>query len=189
MRLNVGCGTNLIPGWINADLYPTNGATFIDSTKPLLYPDNSMEAVFSEHQCEHQTPHHVWDFMDECYRVLIPGGWLRIAVPAVPQILHALTNDIELSKRYCEYMKVRGWCDGSIKDTIKASIFQHGHQSVWDRSVLKAYFEAIGFTNISNHKPGESNQSLLCGLEGHGRVIGHDLNLLETLCVQGQKKE
>ncbi len=51
------------------------------ASKPLPYNDNQMDAVYANHILEHFLPHQIHPFLKEVFRVLKPGGILRISTP------------------------------------------------------------------------------------------------------------
>lgn len=108
-RLNLGCGHNAVDGWDNYDRSPMimlrkipalRGVLYKlkvlhadhmktwpeniiqrDLSKPLPYPDNTAEAVYSSHMLEHLYLDDARALLRECFRVLRPGGLIRFAVP------------------------------------------------------------------------------------------------------------
>jgi predicted SAM-dependent methyltransferase len=82
LRLNIGCGTNTLPGWINIDHYARQPGVVedIDATD-MPYADGSVDAVLAEHVLEHFSfaeERLVWR---EVARVLRPGGTFTLEVP------------------------------------------------------------------------------------------------------------
>jgi predicted SAM-dependent methyltransferase len=80
--LHLGCGPNLLPGWVNIDRVARTPEvrTDIDLTR-LPWPDASVAAILAEHVFEHlgfTEEQQVWT---EAARVLQPGGTLTIEVP------------------------------------------------------------------------------------------------------------
>jgi predicted SAM-dependent methyltransferase len=81
--LNIGCGEHVYPQFVNLDYFWRPGINIcLDITKkgyPL--PDNSMEGVYTEHCLEHIPLSAGEKNLKEMYRVLKPGGTVRIVVP------------------------------------------------------------------------------------------------------------
>jgi predicted SAM-dependent methyltransferase len=93
LLVNVGCGPNGKPGWVNLDAdlrahvnrrldpYPALTARY-DCRRRLPFPDGSVKAVFTEHFLEHlHYEEELPTFLRETHRVLQAGGILRIVVP------------------------------------------------------------------------------------------------------------
>jgi SAM-dependent methyltransferase len=94
--LNLGCGNRFHPDWINVDLFP--GASRVrqhDLRKPLPFPDQSFEAVYHSHVLEHLPRAAAPGFLGECYRVLVPGGVLRVVVPDLESIARLYLQSLE----------------------------------------------------------------------------------------------
>ena len=83
-RLHIGCGPHLLDGWLNADYEPrARSVLCLDATCRFPLPSNSFDTVFSEHMIEH-VPHAGGAVMlSEIFRVLRPGGRVRIT-PVMP---------------------------------------------------------------------------------------------------------
>jgi SAM-dependent methyltransferase len=82
-KLNVGCGHDIKEGHINIDYCPGPGVDMVaDITRPLPYPDSSVDEIYCAHTLEHIQR---WeDVVIEFYRILRPGGKLIIRVPITP---------------------------------------------------------------------------------------------------------
>ena len=109
MRANLGCGSQICPDWINIDLVRTGpGVVAHDLSTGIPLPDASCEVVYHSHVLEHLRRPDAQFFMRECFRVLKPGGILRVAVPDLEQICrqYLLTLDRALAKGVhaaCDY--------------------------------------------------------------------------------------
>lgn len=108
MKLNIGCGSQIHPDWINADLSPAApGIVPVDIRKGLPFEAASFDAVYHSHVLEHLTRAAGKAFIIECRRVLKPGGVLRIAVPDLERIArlyleldHAAAGDASWDAKY-----------------------------------------------------------------------------------------
>lgn len=76
--LHLGCGFNRLPGWLDTDIAPDYGVTFLDVTQPFPVPDNSFDLIFAEHLAEALAPEALGEMLRECHRILRPGGTLRL---------------------------------------------------------------------------------------------------------------
>lgn len=65
----------------------------------LPFPDKSIESIISHHCLEHIGPGFL-RLMDECHRVLTPGGIFRIIVPFFPS--YAAVADPDHKRYFCE---------------------------------------------------------------------------------------
>lgn len=79
-KLNLGAGELWLPGYVNVDI--DGGGEPVDlSIFPWPYNDNSIGTIVASHILEHFTKYNALRFLNECYRILAPGGWLFVAVP------------------------------------------------------------------------------------------------------------
>jgi SAM-dependent methyltransferase len=80
-KLNLGAGDDRLPGFLNVDILP--GATVdvvVDlNTRPWDIVSESVDHIRAYHIFEHLVDKA--STLNECYRVLIPGGILEFEVP------------------------------------------------------------------------------------------------------------
>lgn len=118
VKLNLGCGPTAVPGWVNIDRSPN---TVLDRLGPakralgtvgllsrehmatwsrdivradirkLPYPNGSAVAIYSSHTLEHLYFRDAQRVVAECFRVLQPGGVLRLALPDAYAMAMAFT--------------------------------------------------------------------------------------------------
>lgn len=85
--LNVGCGRRFHCDWVNVDLVPMSGSVIAyDVSNGLPFGDEHFDAVYHSHVLEHLSPESGRALIDECQRVLRPGGVIRVVVPDLEQI-------------------------------------------------------------------------------------------------------
>lgn len=80
-KLHLGCGGNYLAGWLNTDYYRDDKRSRLDVTKRFPFPDGSFDFAFSEHMIEHISYTDARTMISECFRVLKPGGVLRLSTP------------------------------------------------------------------------------------------------------------
>ena len=174
LKLNLGCGNNKIPGWENHD-------ADVDIKVKLPWPDNSASHIFIEHCVEHVPYKSAIQFFYDAYRVLAPGGVLRVTVPSFEQI--AKCNELDYFKFTMQWQKL----GPTKRGAMSAIAFAHGHEMIWNAQLLHDALYLAGFDNVSFEKPGQSSDPVLRGVEGHGRVISDKFNNIESCVCEAHK--
>ena len=89
MNVNLACGNTYIDdkNWINFD-YVSTGKSVLqaDLLAKLPLVDSSIDFVYTSHFLEHIPRKYLNSFLSECYRILKPGGIIRIVVPDLEEI-------------------------------------------------------------------------------------------------------
>jgi hypothetical protein len=174
LRLNLGCGTNRIPGWQNHD-------ADVDITKHLPWPDNSASHISIEHCVEHVPYKLAIEFFKEALRVLAPGGTLRVTVPSLEQIAKCDDSD------YWQFTTKWQQLGATKRGSMHSIIYAHGHETVWNAQLMRDTLFFAGFDVVTAYQPGQSDDPVLRGVEGHGRVIGDKFNLIESCSHEARK--
>jgi SAM-dependent methyltransferase len=82
LKLDLGCGKNKREGFIGVDCRKFDGVDQVaDLTKPWPWADNSVSVAHSSHFIEHLTAEQRIHFVNELYRVLVPGGTCSLIAP------------------------------------------------------------------------------------------------------------
>lgn len=81
LKLHLGCGKKYIPGFLHVDVINDAHIHYNGSVCNLPYEDNSASLIYASHVLEHFGRSNVTDVLLEWYRVLAPGGVLRLSVP------------------------------------------------------------------------------------------------------------
>lgn len=109
LKLNVGCGRNTMPDFLNCDLDPAPHVDrAFDLQKEWPFEDDSAGVVYASHVLEHLTD--PFTFMRQAHRVLMPGGQMTIRVPYGNH-----------RSAWWDLTHVRPWFAESF------CMFQHGH--------------------------------------------------------------
>ena len=189
--LHLGCGGNLLAGWLNTDLLPERGnVVVLDCTRPLPFADGAFHRIFSEHMIEHIPLAAARGLLAECRRVLRAGGAIRLATPNLAQVcrFHTMRSDPTVA-RYLAWSRPRYAVPGPGSDAahvINSLFYHHGHRFLYDEETLSALLREAGFINCVACAPSESPRPGMAGLEHHGHVMGDEFNRLETLVVEAQ---
>lgn len=83
VKIDLGCGPNKREGFIGVDSRQFDGKVDVvhDLTKKWPWADGSVEEAHSSHFVEHLTGPERIHFVNELYRVLVPGGKCQLIVP------------------------------------------------------------------------------------------------------------
>jgi predicted SAM-dependent methyltransferase len=196
-KLHLGAGNWILPGWLNTDLFPTHrGMIYLDVTRRFPFADSTFDYVFSEHMIEHVDYDSGMTMLRECYRILKPGGKIRIATPDLEVLigLHS-QGKTDLQRRYIQWFTDRGLPGGETYNdvfVINNAFRAWGHTFLYDRETLRTAMAKVGFENLTFGNPGVSDDANLSGLESHGKeILAEEINQFETFVVEGeaQKRE
>ena len=86
MKLNLGCGTHHIKGFINVDIRKKVSPDLVCDVRSLPFPDNSCEIVVAYDILEHLSWRETVPVLKEWLRVLSPKGFMLIRVPDFDRI-------------------------------------------------------------------------------------------------------
>jgi predicted SAM-dependent methyltransferase len=79
-KLNLGCGNDIRPGYVNLDIVDYGGNMIHDiNTFPYPFPDNYFDEIYASHVLEHLNSFH--NTVTELYRISKPGGILEVYAP------------------------------------------------------------------------------------------------------------
>lgn len=174
LKVNFGCGQNYLTGWENHDIE-------VDIRNPLPYKDSSVDFIFIEHCIEHVNIHEAFRFFQRSFKILKHGGVIRVSVPCIDSIYK------QASEPYLEWLRRQGWGDGTKESAVYNIVFNHGHQTIWTTDTLSIMLLTAGFYRTTLCSPMKSEHSEFCNIEGHGRIIGHAFNCIETGVVEATK--
>ena len=81
MKLHLGCGPRHIPGFIHVDLLRAPHVDIVGPVERLPMGDATVSLIYASHVLEHFGRIEYKAVLKEWFRVLAPGGILRLAVP------------------------------------------------------------------------------------------------------------
>jgi len=166
-KLHLGCGANIIDGWLNADLIETDSVPpeakkhlasifIMDATKTFPFPDGPFSHIYCEDFLEHFDQKDGLSITAECFRVLKPGGVWRISTPSFDKILPRL--------------------DLTARERINLGHWNWGHKLLYTETYAATILRAAGFTPVTPCAYGASEECAFQGIDT--REEQSDLNLI-----------
>ena len=190
-KLQIGSERNVLKGWLNTDIRPRNGAVFLDARSRFPFNNSTFDYIFSEHLIEHLGYKEGLEFLKECYRILKPGGKMRVATPDL-RFFVELYNPAktEAQGKYISWITDTFLKDLSEKKDVFVinNIFTNwGHKFIYDFQTLRDEMVKAGFVNITQCEVGESGDENLKGIESHFKDEFAEYSKMETFVVEGTK--
>lgn len=177
--LHVGCGDNLLPGWLNVDKLLGRGRLYFDAARPFPFPSGTFDYVFHEHFIQYLSLREGERFLRECRRVLKPGGVMRSNTLELGLLGRLSPEYVDWASRDQIGTELRSPC--LVANNL---IYGYGFRFLYDRQFLGDMLGRAGFSQLVEAAPGQSAHPRLQGLEGHGQVIPEAFNRLETFVIE-----
>ncbi len=192
IKLNLGCGAVRPEGWINTDSsinarlqkfpligkamakffkrpqYHSKNFQYMNLNKQWTFNSNSVDIVYASHLFEHLSSKSASLFLKESYRVLKPGGCIRIVVPDLYKICKAYINEYEegntddptqyimwaINMHRENQYKNLNWAKKII---FGIQDYPHQHKYMYDEKSLLYKLKNTGFQDILSFEYGISN--------------------------------
>ena len=191
-KLHIGASRSLLPGWLNTDFILENPeVVYLDATQRFPFADNVFDYVVSEHMIEHIDYAGGQAMLRECFRVLKPGGKIRLTTPDLQVLAHLCAPEkTEAENNYINFVADQWFAEVNHKRgvfVLNNAFRSWGHQFLYDSETLRRALAGHGFEDLKNFKPGDSDDPNLRGLETHGKIIGNEaINQFESFVVEAR---
>jgi len=145
LKLNLGCGDQILGGYINCDMYNAKADMQFDA-KEIPYEDDTVDEIFASHLLEHFSYAEIDGILKEWKRALKPGGKLVIETP---DAYHSY-------KRFCEaYEKGDTFWQNKLYGHLHAFPWVEGqvHKFLFTENQLGVFLSQAGFINAKRVIP------------------------------------
>jgi len=152
IHLHLGCGTKRLPGFVNIDgnLF-RNPDIWLDLRNGLPFPNGSVDSAYASHVFEHFYPDELTRILRECFRVLLPGGGLRIVVPDMGSAVRAYLSGHQAF--FPDFPRPYESLGGKLSNLL---FCEGGHRQGFDFSHLKELLQEANFSEVSQLSAEES---------------------------------
>jgi predicted SAM-dependent methyltransferase len=135
LRLNLGSYLDRKPGFCNVDLAGIPVDVAWNIVRPLPFPSASVDVVCHDHTIEHLSLSEGVALTQDCFRVLRPGGRLRISVPDASAAIRAYVAG-EARQAPTPLLE------------MQRLFYDWGHRTMYDSATLSMLLGECGFTEI-----------------------------------------
>ncbi len=190
-KLQIGCGDHILDEWLNSD-YSSISKEIIHLNVKKTFPfrEKEFDFIFSEHMIEHVSYEWGRKMLSECFRVLKPGGKLRISTPDLFFLIDLYRDDkSSLQKEFITH-SVDNCIDYApdYEDTfvINNYVRAWGHEFIYDEKTLSHLLGKAGFINVTRCIVSESQNDVFRKLENVSRKPT-GMIALESLVLEGER--
>lgn len=160
--VNLGCGSVTFPGWLNIDADDDGADIKHNLTGGLPFvPDDQIDAIYSEHFLEHISRKAAALLLRDCLRVLRPGGYIRLALPDLDELMrayHARDRHPEVNESFREelgdVLQTRG-------ELFNIAMRGWSHTYMYNREDIGMMLDRAGFVQIKSVEFGRSEVDML----------------------------
>jgi predicted SAM-dependent methyltransferase len=191
-KLQIGTCFNPLAGWLNTDIQIQDPCVvYLNALHEFPIPSGTFDYVYSEHVIEHLPFEGGLSMLKESFRVLRPGGRIRVATPSLDAFVRLFDGVDAEGRQFIDFMSqtcLPGLPVRSAALVMNNTFRAWGHLFIYDAYTLSEALKVAGFVDVKVYGYGESNDLNLNGLETHGRdngASGQAAGRYETMAVEG----
>lgn len=184
-RLHLGCGRNIMDGWIDVDSQPLPGVDHVHDVRDGL-PVDDVKFIFAEHFIEHLTYDEALTLLVRCRDALRADGVLRLSTPNLDWVwVTSYSSRYQPTSSTTALIDSAEWShdDAAALDCLRLNrAFRGwGHKFLWNAAMLEVALRHAGFAELAWRAYGQSDHPELAGIERHRQY--DDLPTLSHLIV------
>lgn len=155
MKVHLGCGTNIKPGYINCDVMPGSGVDKVFAVHRLPFETDSANEIIAEHLIEHLTFYEFNQMCAECFRVLAPGGKLVLECPDLLEICREFleASDFQRFESNKGHWPLIAQIYGHQRGRSEEEIRSQTHKSGYTFPRLQSVLTGVGFKSVTRFEP------------------------------------
>lgn len=194
LKVNLGCGNHTPEGWVNVDyafgarlakipffrvinkkigLFQMDWDDRIkihDLRRTFPFDNGSVDVVYTSHTLEHFSKQDGKLFLGECYRVLRPGGILRVVVPDLEAIVSDYISGKTSADMFLDELYVISDTSGmGFFKKLLANQIAFPHKCMYDTRTMLSRLRQIGF-QAKSRAAFESDITDIRQIESEGRT-------------------
>ena len=118
----------------------------------LPFKPSSVSEIYSEHFLEHLSENYALQFIEESYRVLIPGGLFSVGVPDGEVLLESYVNDLKIDDYKILDLNKYLPINPSKMQVVNLMFRSFGHQYTYDYETMEKILISVGFQKINKRE-------------------------------------
>jgi predicted SAM-dependent methyltransferase len=144
-RVHLGAGDHRLEGWTNVDVLASPAVDVrADCARPLPFRDGAVAFIHCEDLLEHLDLAGGKTLLAECFRILRPGGVLRLLTPDLERLIRSVYE--RRDPRHLRWCAERLSADGPC-EALNMHLRMNGeHRFVYDGPRLREILGALGFS-------------------------------------------
>ena len=162
-KLHLGCGKNLMEGWLNIDIdRSVHPDVLLDLKFGLPMRAASASFIYSEHVLEHLSLESGQLLLNDCRHALMSGSVIRVAMPNLRKLVEYYLGD----------WREQGWVQDPAfshmetpAEMLNVALREWGHQHVYDFDDLSLRLHRAGFVDVVERSWGDSPHPVLKRVE------------------------
>ena len=165
LKINLGSGHWKFEGWVNVDIdHESEPDIVADLAARLPFADEAARLMHTEDFIDQLELHKAAEFLNECHRVLAPGGVLRILTPDMEKLAYLYLNDPDrLQELWKNFVGVPLSLD-TPGEIFNIGMRFAGHTFLYDAETFQALASRCGF-EARRVEYQKSEITELCGLD------------------------